>query len=191
MRYVVFDLETQNFFGENGENNPVDLDISVASFYDSKTDAYTTVAVDEISKAWPLVEAADALVGYNSNHFDIPLLNKYYPGDLAHIKSIDILESIKNSLGRRLRLQSVAEATIGKKKSADGILAVKWWREGKIEEIKKYCEQDVRVTKEVFEYALKHGHIKFKDGIRKREVPLDTSTWTEKGDSSMTHSLPF
>lgn len=191
MRYVVFDLETQNYFSDVGGNDPVGLDISVACFYDSETDKYTALTVDELSAAWPIIEHADALVGYNSNHFDIPLLNKYYPGDLRSIKSIDILESIKDSLGRRLRLDSVAEATVGAKKSADGLQAVRWWREGKIDEIKKYCTQDVKVTKKVFDYALLHGHVKFKDGSRKREIPLDISGWTTKNDSGMTHALPF
>lgn len=191
MRYVVFDLETQNFFQEVGANDPAALDLSVASVYDSETDRYTTVAIDDLATIWPIIEQADALVGYNSNHFDIPLLNKYYPGDLTQIKSIDLLEYIKDSLGRRLRLDSVAQATVGAKKSADGMQAVRWWREGKVDEVKKYCEQDVRVTKKVFDYALKNGHILFKDGHRKREVPLDTSSWLTKEDASMTHSLPF
>ncbi len=191
MRYVIFDLETQNIFQEVGVNDPAALDISVGSFYDSSTDMYLTVTVDELAKAWPILEHADALVGYNSNHFDIPLLNKYYPGDLTQIKSIDLLESIRESLGRRLRLDSVAEATVGAKKSGHGLDAVRWWREGKIDEIKKYCEQDVRVTKKVFDYALAHGHIKFKDGARKREVPLDVSSWVIKEDTAMTHSLLF
>jgi DEAD/DEAH box helicase domain-containing protein len=191
MRYVVFDLETQNIFQDVGSSDVTSLDISVASMYDSIDDTYTTVTVDELHKLWPIIEKADALVGYNSNHFDIPLLNKYYPGDLTHIKSIDLLESIRESLGRRLRLDSVAQATIGAKKSADGLQAVRWWREGKIDEIKKYCEQDVRVTKKVFDYALKNGHVLFKDGYRKKEIKLDTSLWLVKEDSSMTHSLPF
>ena len=148
--------------------------------YDSETDKYTTVTIDELETLWPILEQADALVGYNSNHFDIPLLNKYYPGDLTQIKSIDILEDIKASLGRRLRLDSVAQATIGAKKSADGLQAVRWWREGKIKEIMKYCEQDVKVTKKVFDYAREHGHVKFKDGHRKREIKLDTAHWEEK-----------
>ena len=158
---------------------------------DSQTDKYTTVTIDELQQIWPLLEQADALVGYNSNHFDIPLLNKYYPGDLTRIKSIDLLEEIRKSLGRRLRLDSVAEATIGAKKSSNGLQAVRWWREGKISEIKKYCEQDVRVTKKIFDYALKNNHVKFKDGSRKREIPLDTSNWIIKEESSMTHSLLF
>lgn len=191
MRYVIFDLETQNIFSDVGTNNPADLDISVGSFYDSLEDKYLTVSVDELSKAWPLIEQADALVGYNSNHFDIPLLNKYYPGDITRIKSIDLLEEIRKSLGKRLRLDSVAEATVGAKKSGHGLQAVRWWREGKIEEIKKYCEQDVKITKKVFDYALLNGHVKYKDGARKREIPLDVSTWAIKEESLMTHSLLF
>lgn len=191
MRYIVFDLETQNIFSDVGSSDPASLDISVATVYDSETDIYTTVTVDEIDMLWPIIEKADALVGYNSNHFDIPLLNKYYPGDLTQIKSIDLLEDIRNALGRRLRLDSVAQATIGAKKSADGLQAVRWWREGKIKEIKKYCEQDVKVTKQIFEYARQHGHIKFKDGHHKRELVIDTSHWEEHGDAVMTHSLLF
>jgi DEAD/DEAH box helicase domain-containing protein len=190
MRYVVFDLETQNIFQEVNSSDPAALDISVASLYDSETDSYTTVTIDELHKLWPIIERADALVGYNSNHFDIPLLNKYYPGDLTSIKSIDLLEDIKTALGRRLRLDSVAQATVGAKKSADGLQAVRWWREGKIKEVMKYCEQDVKVTKQVFEYARKHGHVKFKDGTRNREIILNTSDWENIAtDATMTHSL--
>lgn len=191
MRYVIFDLETQNLFQEVGSNDPTALDISVVTAYDSQTDAYTTVTIDKLSTLWPIFEQADALVGFNSNHFDIPILNKYYPGDLTQIKSIDLLEEIKKSLGRRLRLDTIAEATVGAKKSANGLEAVRWWREGKINEIKKYCEQDVRVTKKVFDYAMEHGHVKFKDGTRKRDIPLDTSHWLVREDVAMTHSLLF
>lgn len=191
MRYIVFDLETQNTFHDVGSNNPADLDISVGSVYDSATDSYTTVVVDEIQKLWPIIEKADVLVGYNSDHFDIPLLNKYYPGDLSVIKSIDLLEAVRQSLGRRLRLDSIATATVGAKKSANGLQAIRWWREGNIAEIKKYCEQDVKVTKKIFDYAREHGKLFFKDGTRKREIIIDTSSWLPTTDHSLTHSLPF
>lgn len=191
MRYVVFDLETQNIFSDVESNDPAALDISVGSFYDQGTDSYTTVTVDELEQAWPIIERADVLVGYNSNHFDIPLLNKYYPGDLRDIASIDLLEEIRLSLGRRLRLDSVAEATVGARKSAHGLQAVRWWREGKIKEVKKYCEQDVRVTKQVFEFALEHKKVLYKEGRKKFEIPLDTSNWIPTESSAITHTLPF
>ena len=191
MRYVVFDLETQNIFTDIESNDPSKLDISVGSAYDSGTDSYTTVAINELEKLWPIIEKADVLVGYNSNHFDIPLLNKYYPGDLRQIPSIDLLEDIRISLGRRLRLDTIAEATVGAKKSANGLQAVRWWKEGKIDEIKKYCEQDVRVTKEVFEFALENKKVFYKDGRKKLEIPLDTSKWIQEDSGAMTHTLPF
>lgn len=191
MRYVVFDLETQNTFADVQSNNPADLDISVACVYDSTTDEYTVVTVDEIHQLWPILEKAEALVGYNSNHFDVPLLNKYYPGDLTHIKSIDLLEDIKNSLGRRLRLDDVAKATLNAKKSGHGLQAIKWWREGDITSIKKYCKNDVKITKELFEYARENKKVLFKDGARKREIPLNTDGWLPHEELAMTHSLPF
>lgn len=191
MRYVVFDLETQNTFSDVGSNDPKDLSISVGCVYDSGTDEYTVVSVDELHKLWPIIEQAEVLVGYNSDHFDIPLLNKYYPGDLTKIKSIDLLASIKDSLGKRLRLDTIAQATIGAKKSGNGLMAIKWWREGDIASIKKYCKQDVKVTKEIFEYALANQKVLYKDGMTKREIPLDTSSWHPHDDHSMTFSLPF
>lgn len=184
-------METQNIFTDVESNDPAALDISVGSFYDQGTDSYTTVTVDELEQAWPIIERADVLVGYNSNHFDIPLLNKYYPGDLRDIASIDLLEEIRLSLGRRLRLDSVAEATVGARKSAHGLQAVRWWREGKIKEVKKYCEQDVRVTKQVFEFALEHKKVMYKEGRKKLEIPLDTSNWIPTESSAITHTLPF
>ena len=191
MRYVVFDLETQNTFHDVGSNDPVALDVSVGSAYDSGTDTYTTVTIDEINTLWPILEQADVLVGYNSNHFDIPLLNKYYPGDLRQIKSIDLMAAIQASLGRRIRLDDVAQATLGIRKSANGLAAIKWWREGDIASIKKYCAQDVKVTKKLFEYMRENKKVFLKDGGKKREIPIDTSSWEPHEDHSMTFSLPF
>ncbi len=191
MRYVVFDIETQNTFEEVGKNEPTLLDISVASVYDSLTDAYTTVGHTELERLWPIFEHADAIVGYNSNHFDIPILDKYYPGSLFSIRSIDLLESIKNSFGKRVRLDSVAEATLGTKKSGNGLQAIAWWKQGDIDRIKKYCQKDVEITKRLFEYARDNGKVRIKEGLRKRDIDIDTSSWSDDAGSALTHTLPF
>ena len=191
MRYIVFDVETQNIFDDVGAHDPALLDISVVSAYDSRSDAYTTVSHDELPRLWPLFEGADALVGYNSNHFDVPLLNKYYPGSLLSIPSIDLLEAIRESLGRRVRLDSVAEATLGEKKNGHGLQAIEWWKQGEIEKIKAYCEHDVLLTKGLFEYALKNQKLLLREGLKVREVPIDTSRWHTTKNSALTHSLPF
>src|SRR3989344_3979345 len=104
MRKIVFDIETKNFFPDVGKNDPSLLDISIVAIYDSENDSYSSYLEEELPKLWPILERADMLIGFNSDHFDIPLLNKYYPGDLTKIKSLDILKEIKNTYGRRMRL---------------------------------------------------------------------------------------
>ena len=104
---------------------------------------------------------------------------------------MDILKEIKNSLGKRIKLDTVAEATLGTNKSGEGLDAVKWWNNGEIEKIKKYCLDDVRITKEIYEYALKHGKLKYKDRITSeiKEIKLDTSNWEEREKNTSTQSL--
>ena len=191
LRKIVFDIETKNVFADVGKNDASLLDISVVGVYDSKTGEYTAFLEEEFPKMWPLFESADLLIGYNSEHFDLPLLNKYYAGDLSKIKHIDLLKEIRNSYGRRMKLDQVAEGTLGINKSGHGLQAITWWRQGEIEKIKKYCLDDVKITKELYDYARKHKKLKFKEGGKIINIPLDSSNWEEKEDSSMTFSLPF
>ncbi len=189
---VVFDIETSNVFDDIGSNDPSKLDISVVGVYDSTTDSYTAFEVQEFDAMWPIFERADMLIGFNSDHFDIPLLNKYYPGDLTKIKSLDLLVEIKNALGRRIKLDYVAEATLGINKSGHGLEAVQWWKEGKKDLVKKYCLDDVRITKEVYDYALKNKELSYKDFGDIRKIKLDTKHWeTIVEPAAMTFTLGF
>jgi len=193
MRKVVFDIETRNTFEDVGKADPALLDISIVCIYDYETDSYHSYLQEELPQLWPILEKTDMLIGYNSDHFDVPLLNKYYHGDLTHIKSLDLLKEIKESFGRRLRLDSVAEGTLGTKKSGHGLDAIKWWNAGEIDKIRKYCLDDVKITKEIYDFALKNGAVNYMDFSDKKEIKLDTSNWEKENEegASMTHSLPF
>ncbi len=191
MRYIVFDIETANTFHDVGKNEPEALDISVVGIYDSMTDSYNSYLGHELGRLWPIMEQADSIVGFNSDYFDIPILNKYYSGDLKKIKSIDLMQEVRKVLGRRVSLANVAKATIGESKTGDGLQAITWWRNGEIEKLTKYCIQDVRITKKLYEYALKNGFLKIKDGLKEIKIPLETATWRSKSDESFTHTLPF
>ena len=191
MRKIVFDIETRNIFQDVGKNDPTLLDISLVGVWDSETNKYTSYLQEELNLLWPIIEKADVLIGYNSDHFDIPLLNKYYPGDLTKIKSIDLLKEIKNSVGRRFKLDHIAEGTLGTNKSGHGLQAITWWKQGEIEKIRQYCLDDVKITKKLYDYALKNGKLKYKDGGKAVAINLDTSTWEILSDNSMTHTLPF
>ena len=191
MRKIVFDTETKNFFPDVGKHDPALLDIALVAIYDSETDSYSSYLEEEFSRLWPLLEHADMLIGFTSDHFDIPLLNKYYPGDLTKIKSLDILTEIKKSYGRRMRLEQLAEGTLGKHKSGGGADAMDWWKLGEVEKVRTYCIDDVKLTKELYDYALANNKLIFKEGGVLNEIKLDTSDWEKPSDNKLTFSLPF
>lgn len=191
MRKLVFDIETKNLFEEVGKADPALLDISIVCVWDSETDQYTSYLEEELPKLWPLIEKTEMLIGYNSDHFDIPLLDKYYPGDLKKIKSLDLLKEIRASIGRRVKLDSVAEATLGVGKNGHGLEAVRLWREGNITKLREYCINDVKITKEVYEYAIENHKLFYRDVGAPREIKLDTSAWENDEGHSMTFTLPF
>jgi DEAD/DEAH box helicase domain-containing protein len=145
----------------------------------------------DLKSLWPILESSDMIITWNGDHFDIPLLNKYYTGDLGKIKSLDLMKEVVNVLGRRLKLDTVAEATLGKKKSGHGLEAIEWWLSGEIDKIVKYCKDDVALTKEIYDYAIANNKLKYKDVGVIKEIPLNTSTWEQPLGSSMTYTLPF
>lgn len=191
MRKVIFDIETKNTFAEVGTRDPSLLDLSLISIHDSETDAITSYFEEDLGRLWPIVERADVLIGFNSDHFDIPILNKYYPGDLLNIKSLDLLAEIRKSLGRRIGLDAIAEATLGIRKSGHGLQAIEWWRSGEHDKLQKYCEQDVKVTKAVYDFAQENGYLKFRADDGLRNIPLNTKEWDTPEEKSITHTLPF
>ncbi|MDP2593221.1 MAG: ribonuclease H-like domain-containing protein [bacterium] len=193
MRKVVFDIETSNLFSEVGSNDPSKLDLSVIGIYDSGDETYQTYFQEELPKLWPVIERADMIIGYNSEHFDLPLLNKYYPGDLSQVKHIDLMKEIKKVLGRRIKLDTIAEATLGKKKTGEGLQAIYWWRNGEKEKVCKYCLEDVKITKEIYDFARAENCVKYREGGILKTLPLDASKWEDSSSltSAITHTLPF
>ncbi len=191
MKKVVFDIETTNFFTDTGSSDPASLDMSCVCIYDYDTDKYYSFTKENLKDLWPIFEKADMLIGYNSDHFDIPILNKYYSGDLTKIKSLDLLKKVKDSLGRRIKLDTISEATLNRNKTGHGGDAGIWWKQGEKQKVIDYCTEDVRITKDIYEYALKNNSLKYLDGKDVKEFKLDTSDWEKKEDSAMTFTLPF
>ncbi len=86
--------------------------------------------------------------------------------------TVDMLDHIYKRLGFRVSLDNLAGATLGTAKSADGLQAVRWYKEGRIQEILDYCQQDVEVTRQLYEYGKQHKHLKYRD----RELPDQDGT---------------
>ena len=171
---MVLDIETQNTFQDVGGYYPEKLDLSVVCAYFYEDDTWESYMQENIQDLFQRLEHADAIIGYNSVGFDVPILNKYYAGDLLQIPQLDMLDIIRQSLGFRIKLDDVAAATVGVKKSAHGLQAVAWWKEGKVQEIIDYCMQDVKVTRDVFDFGRENGFILFDDRTgERRKVDVD------------------
>lgn len=192
MREITFDIETANVLPTMARNDLSRLELAVVAIHDSLTDEYSSYSKEELTKLWPIIESADVLIGFNSDTFDIPLLNNYYPGDLTKIRSLDLLAEVQKSLGRRIRLQSLAEGTLKVGKSGDGLQSVRWWQEGLYDKVREYCIQDVRITRRLYDYALEHGALKYKDLKDTRDLKIDTSDWRrDDAKNAFTHTLPL
>ncbi len=184
---VFFDIETKKIFDDIDSNNPADLGISIVSIYKRKLDKnlkeiegkMESFFEENFSKMWPLFVDADRIIGFNSLHFDVPAMAPLSPYDFKKLNHFDIMDQIKNTLGFRLSLNAVASETLGHTKIDNGLNAVYYWQEHSKEslaKLKKYCEMDVTVTKEVYDFGLKNKKLKYKDKWNTpREVPVDFS----------------
>jgi len=157
------------------------MGISVGVVYDSKLDGFVTYFEDQISQMIDHLFGCQLVVGFNSRRFDYRVLSAYtkIPMNAEDIvfftlPTLDILEEIKNRLGYRLSLNRLAEETLGSKKSSDGMQALKWYKEGKLKEIAAYCKEDVKLTRNLFLFAVENGHVLFRNKAGKSvRLPLN------------------
>ncbi len=170
---IVLDIETQNTFQDVGKYDPALLSISLIGCYFYETDTYETFLEADLPKLWPRLEHADRVIGYNLFGFDYPCMQRYYSGDLLKIPTVDIMKEIEKRIGFRVKLDDVAQATLGIGKSGDGLKAVEFWHTGEIEKLRDYCLQDVKITRDVYEYALNVHEVNYFDRTGgKKSVPL-------------------
>ena len=177
-RYIVIDVETQRGFNEVDRKKLHLLKISVACAYDSQTDQYLSFEEREMMKLEELLFRADLVVGFNVKEFDLEVLRPYFVKPVETLPVLDILIEFEKIRGHRIGLQSVAQATLGQSKSGSGWDALKLFKEGRFDELKRYCIDDVRLTKEIYEYGVRNGHIKFISNrdYQTYEVPMQ---WTD------------
>ncbi|PIW36694.1 MAG: hypothetical protein COW24_03980 [Candidatus Kerfeldbacteria bacterium CG15_BIG_FIL_POST_REV_8_21_14_020_45_12] len=175
---VVFDVETQKTFDEvGGYDNKEQLGISYIGVYSYSQNKMFGFLEDELPMLEKiLIDEKPMLIGFNSKNFDVPVMQPYFPNiDLAALPHLDILEEINNTLGHRVKLDNVAQATLYKGKSGDGLDAIRWYRSGDLESLAKYCLMDVEVTRDVYEYGLKHGRIFYPSGGERKPIPVKWS----------------
>lgn len=162
--YIFFDIETQLLSHEvGGWSNMDKMKVAVICLYSSREDKFYHYTEEQVTACIEKLKEADLIIGFNNKCFDNIVLRPYTDFDLSSLPTFDILEEINKKLHHRIKLQSLAEATLDTGKSSDGLKAVQWFKEGKIEEVKKYCQKDVEITRDLFYFAKENGYLKYID----------------------------
>lgn len=176
-RYGVFDLETRFSAAEvGGWHRAEKMEISVGVVYDSVLDGYVTYLENEIDQLVDHLKQLDLIVGFNNKRFDNRVLSAYTTTNLARLPTLDLLEEVTQYLGYRLSLNRLAEQTLGVQKSGDGLQALRWYKEGNLAMLRKYCRKDVDITRRLLLHALEQGFLLFRNKAGKTvRLPMDMS----------------
>jgi DEAD/DEAH box helicase domain-containing protein len=174
---IVYDIETQETFQDIGTRDPKKLHISLVGMYSYNLRKYFSYTEDELPEFFRRLEVCKTVIGFNNKGFDDQVISAYF-AEMGKVPSFDILEIVHASLGFRVKLDNLAHATLGEGKSGDGLKAIRLYREGKIEELREYCLDDVRITYELYEYGKRHGELSYADmsGIKKVAVDFTLPT---------------
>ncbi|MDA2922110.1 WYL domain-containing protein [Patescibacteria group bacterium AH-259-L07] len=171
---IVLDLETQKSFQEvGGRHNLEKLRVSLAGIYSFGQDRFMTFLEDELGKLNKILQEAGLVVGFNTRKFDYFVLAPYLTFDPRTLPSLDIMQEIEQQVGHRVSLQSVALATLGYGKSGDGLEAIRLFRQGRLEELKKYCLDDVKITRDILNVGRQNGRIYFDSNYGKKSVMVN------------------
>jgi len=176
---LVLDLETQRDFNEVEGRKHELLGVSLVGIYRYSDDRYEAYLESELAKLAPMLQQAELVIGFNIKRFDLPVLSPYLPFPISTISALDILDDVVKHLGHRLSLEALAQATLGRGKTASGLDALRWFKEGKFDLIKQYCLEDVRLTKDLYDYGKQHGKLfaTSRYGTEKFEIPV---FWPER-----------
>ncbi len=171
---VYFDLETQKSADEvGGWGNISKMGMSIGVTCSSATGEYKIYGEPQVSDLITELQRADLVVGFNNLRFDYEVLHGYTAFDLSQVPTLDMLVELQATLGHRLSLDSIATATFGVEKTAEGLQAIRWWKEGKLAEIAEYCCYDVKITKLVHEYGAHHKQLHYANKFGKKQtVPV-------------------
>ncbi len=167
MNYVFFDLETQNLFDDVGGRGNIDkLKVACAVTFSTAKNDFTVYWERDVPALVEELKSATKVVGFNLVGFDYKVLQPYMPQTrFASIPTLDLLLDLQKNLGFRLSLDTIASATLGATKTADGTQSVQWFRSGELDKVAEYCKADVDITRRVFEFGRDNGFIHYRSKL--------------------------
>ncbi len=171
---LYFDLETQKSADEvGGWGNIAKMGMSIGVTCSSANGEYKIYGEKQVDELIKDLQRADLVVGFNNLRFDYEVLHGYTSFDLSQLPTLDMMVELQNTLNHRLSLDSIATATFGVEKTAEGLQAIRWFKDGKLAEIAEYCCYDVKITKLVHEYGRQHQQLHYNNRFgKKMTVPV-------------------
>lgn len=170
---VVLDLETKSAPQSWGARDALgELGVSVVGIWSSRDDQFRIFREGELVTLGPILRAADRLIGFALQQFDLPVLQPYLDVQLSEIPALDMFEEVTATLGHRVSLASLAKATLGASKLGHGLDAVRWYQAGEWGELEAYCLQDVRLTRDLYRFGAEHGHLLFESYVDGKTVAV-------------------
>ena len=176
MKNIVYlDLETQKSADDVGGWDHIrDMKMSVGVTYSTARGGYMIYGEKQVDDLITELLRADLVVGFNNLRFDNEVLHGYTVMDLSQAPTLDMLVDLHKTLQHRLSLDSVATASLGVEKTAEGLQAVEWAKQGKLMEIAEYCCFDVKITKMVHEFGMAHKQVFYTNRFgNKLSAPVD------------------
>ena len=157
---LVIDIETKNSFADvGGQQNINRLEISIIGVYSYKRDEFFAFDEKQFQDFEKLMKESGAFIGFALKRFDVPVLKTHIHQDFSSIRILDILEEVEAQRGHRIGLDDLAQANIGTGKTGHGLEAIDMYREGRIDELKQYCLNDVKITRDLYEHGIKNGKL--------------------------------
>lgn len=162
MNIVYFDVESQKLFDEVGGRDASRLLLACGVTWSTARNDFAVYWEKDASALVTELKSADRVVGFNIIGFDYEVLKPYARNEnFRAFRTTDMLVDIYRTLGFRLRLDSIARATLGTTKTADGIQSVSWFRNGELDKVAEYCKSDVDITRRVYEFGRDNGFVHY------------------------------
>ena len=162
MNIVYVDLESQKLFEEVGGRDPSKLLLACGVTWSTERNDFAVYWEKDAAALVAELKSADRVIGFNIINFDYEVLKPYAPNEnFRAFRSTDMLQDIFRTLGFRLSLDTIAKATLGATKTADGIQSVEWFKNGELDKVAEYCKADVDITRRVYEFGRDHGFVHY------------------------------
>jgi DEAD/DEAH box helicase domain-containing protein len=162
MNTIYFDLETQKLFEEVGGRDPSKLLLACAVTWSTARNDFVVYWEKEVAALIDELKSADPVIGFNIFNFDYEVLRPYAPNvNFRAIHSTDMLQDIYRALNFRVSLDSIARATLGINKTANGAKSVEWFKIGELDKVAEYCKADVDITRQIYEFGRDQGYVQY------------------------------